>query len=175
MQLKLNVATEAPVGAETNVIVNLQQKSVFDFIAGNFHENYRKWMSDVVELEFPDGVPVGKGCKVKQVRLENDQRIPSVFEVIACDPCDRFAFEGKDMPYRQIYRMEALGSEQTKVSFRFELLEVEFFMRPFVKLIRVAMVEGVEGTIETLADLLSQESLKQNTETVGEKIDAANN
>jgi hypothetical protein len=153
----------APVGAETDVIVNMQQKSVFDFIAGNFHENYRRWMSDVVELEYPDGVPVGKGSKVRQVRIENDERIPSVFEVIACDPCDRFAFEGMNMPYRQIYTMEDLGSDKTKVSFRFELLEVEFFMRPFVKLIRVAMVEGVEGTVETLADLLSQESLKQKT------------
>jgi hypothetical protein len=163
MQLKLNTNMGAPVCAECDVVVNLQQKSVFDFISGNFHENYQKWMADVVELEFPDGVPVGKGDKVRQVKLENDERIPSVFEVTACDPCDRFAFEGKDMPYRQIYTMEALGPEETRVSFRFELLEIEFFMRPFVKLIRVAAVEGVESTIKTLADLLNQQSLKQNT------------
>jgi hypothetical protein len=45
-------------------------------------------------------------------------------------------------------------------------------MRPFVKLIRVAMVEGMESTIETLAELLSQESLKQKSEAIGGKSDA---
>jgi hypothetical protein len=161
MDLKLKVGMGAPVSAETDVIVNLKQKSVFDFVAANFHENYQKWMCDVVELEFLDGVPIDKGYRVKQVRLENDQRITTVFEVTKYDPSNRFAFEGKDSPYRQSYTMESVDSEQTKLSFCFELLEIEFFMRPFVKLIRVAMVEGVEGTIETLADLLKQKSLTQ--------------
>ncbi|MFM8333346.1 MAG: hypothetical protein ACKN9T_16840 [Candidatus Methylumidiphilus sp.] len=163
MQLKLNVGGGVPVGAEAAVVVNLQQKLVFSFIVGNFHENYVKWMSNIVELEFFNGVPIDKGHKVRQVRVENNEQITSVFEIIDCDLWDNFVFEGKDSPYRQIYRMEMLSSEQTKVTFRFELLELEFFMRPFVKLIRVAMVEGVESTIETLANLLNQESLKQKT------------
>lgn len=161
MELKLNVGMGTPISAETDVLVNLKQKSVFDFVATNFHENYQKWMCDVVELEFLDGVPVSKGHKVRQVRLENDQRITSVFEITDYDPSNHFAFEGKDSPYRQSYRMESVDSERTKLSFCFELLELEFFMRPFVKLIRVAMVEGVEGTTNTLADLLNQKSLIQ--------------
>lgn len=158
MPLKLNVGMGAPVVAEADVIVNLQQKSVFDFIARNFHENYQKWMSDVVELEFLDGIPVDKGYRVKQVKLENDQRIATVFEITDYDPNNRFAFEGKDSPYRQSYTMESVDSERTKLSFSFELLEIEFFMRPFVKLIRVAMIEGVEGTTNTLVSLLNQKS-----------------
>lgn len=174
MPLKFNPGFTAPVSAEGEAIVNLQQQAVFDFIAKNFHENYQKWMPDVIELEFLDDVPVGKGDKVRQVKLENNEKITSVFEVTACDPCDCFVLEGKDMPYRQIYRTEALSPTETKVYFRFEVLEVEFFMRPFIKLIRVAVVEGIESTLETLADLLSQESLKQQTETDGGKNDAAN-
>jgi hypothetical protein len=149
------------VSAETDVVVNLEQQAVFDFIAKNFHENYEKWMPGVIELEFLDGVPVGKGDKVRQVRLENEEKICSVFEITAWNPNDSFVLEGKDMPYRQIYRLEPLGPAETKVYFRFEVLEIEFFMRPFVKLIRVAVVEGVENTMETLASLLSQESSKQ--------------
>jgi hypothetical protein len=92
------------ITAETEVVVNLRQRAVFDFIATNFHENYGKWMPDVVELEFLDGVPLAIGSKVRQVKLESNERISSVFEVTACDPHETFICEGKDMPYRQIYR-----------------------------------------------------------------------
>lgn len=168
MQLKLNSYMDTPIGAEADVVINMPQKLVFDFIAGNFHNNYQKWMPDVVELEFIDGIPVEKGGKVRQVKLENNQRIPSIFEVMECSPYDLFAFEGKDVPYRQIYKINALGPEETKLVFRFELLEIDFFMRPFVKLIRVAVTEGVECTVKTLADLLlDQQTLKPVIETTG--------
>jgi uncharacterized protein YkuJ len=112
-------------------------------------------MPDVVELEPLDGVPLRVGSKVRQVRLENDEPITSTFQVIEYEKCEHFSFQGIDMPYRQIYRIEAVGPSQSNVTFRFELLEVELFMRPFIKLLRGAISEGVENTVDTLTTLLN--------------------
>ena len=59
------------------------------------------------------------------------------------------------MPYRQVYRIDPASQGKSQLTFRFELLEVDLFMRPFVKLIRSAMIEGVENTLATLSTLLS--------------------
>lgn len=156
MDLKLKINRSDPVVAESTATVPLEQDKVFDFIANQFHQNYQKWMPDVVELEPLDGVPVTVGSKLRQIRLENDDRITSMFEITALEPCHQFSFEGLDQPYRQTYQMNAGDASTTHVTFRFELLEVEILMRPFVKLIRAAMVEGVESTVETLNQLLNQ-------------------
>ncbi|MEI6354513.1 MAG: SRPBCC family protein [Methylococcus sp.] len=156
MDLKLKVNRSDPVLAESTAIVAMEQEKVFDFIANQFHRNYQKWMPDVVELEALDGLPVTVGSKFRQVRLENDDRITSLFEITEREPCHQFSFKGLDQPYRQTYCMNAVAASTTHVTFRFELLEVDIFMRPFVKLIRAAMVEGVESTVETLHELLSQ-------------------
>jgi hypothetical protein len=156
MDVKIKVKLTEPLIAESTVAVPLAQEKVFIFIAHEFHQNYQKWMADVVELQPLDGVPVTRGSKVRQVQLENDVKIISTFEITELEPCSRFSFTGLDQPYRQIYSINAIEASKTNITFRFELLEVEMFMRPFAKLIRAAMVEGVESTVETLNELLSQ-------------------
>jgi len=42
----------------------------------------------------------------------------------------------------------------TKLTFRFELLELEMFMRPFQKLIRYAIEDGAESTVENIKNLI---------------------
>jgi hypothetical protein len=44
--------------------------------------------------------------------------------------------------------------QSTRLTFRFELLEVEVFMRPFQKLIRSAIEDGAENTVETIKNLI---------------------
>ena len=102
-----------------------------------------------------DGVPIKHGSKVRQVRIENEEEITSVFEITHLTPTDLLSLQGIDMPYRQTYQIEAIGPHQSTITFRFELLEVELFMRPFVKLIRSAIEEGVESTTQTLQELLN--------------------
>ena len=155
MELKLNVNRTDPVTAEASAVIDREQAQVFDFIAGHFHENYPRWMTDVIELECLAPAPVKKGTRVRQVRLENDEQITSTFEIKELEAFDTFSFEGIDMPYRQIYRIDPVSQGKSHLTFRFELLEVDLFMRPFVKLIRSAMIEGVESTLATLSTLLS--------------------
>lgn len=155
MELKLNVNRTAPVTAEASAVIDREQAQVFDFIAGHFHENYPRWMTDVIELECLDPVPVKIGTRVRQVRVENNEEITSTFEIKEIEAFDTFSFQGIDMPYRQIYRIDPVSQGKSHLTFRFELLEVDLFMRPFVKLIRSAMIEGVEGTLGTLSSLLN--------------------
>ncbi len=136
-------------------MIDREQAQVFDFIAGHFHENYPRWMTDVIELECLDPVPVKIGTRVRQVRVENNEEITSTFEIKEIEAFDTFSFQGIDMPYRQIYRIDPVSQGKSHLTFRFELLEVDLFMRPFVKLIRSAMIEGVEGTLVTLSSLLN--------------------
>lgn len=155
MELKLNVNRTDPVTAEASTVIDREQAQVFDFIAGHFHENYPRWMTDVIELECLDPVPVKIGTRVRQVRVENNEEITSTFEIKEIEAFDTFSFQGIDMPYRQIYRIDPVSQGKSHLTFRFELLEVDLFMRPFVKLIRSAMIEGVEGTLGTLSSLLN--------------------
>ena len=54
--------------------------------------------------------------------------------------------------------MESSGSQQpTRLTFRFELLELEVFMRPFQKLIRSAIEDGTETTVENIKNLITTE------------------
>jgi Polyketide cyclase / dehydrase and lipid transport len=153
MELKLKPTAE-PISAEMSTVVNHEPCKVFEFIADRFHENYQQWMPDVVELEPLDGIPLRRGSRVRQVRLENEEMIQSTFEVLEFEKCELFSFQGIDMPYRQVYRIEAKGPDQSEITFRFELLEIELFMRPFVKLLRSAISEGVENTVQSLTTLL---------------------
>lgn len=151
----MNVNRADPVTAEASAVIDREQAQVFDFIAGHFHENYPRWMTDVIELECLDPVPVKIGTRVRQVRVENNEEITSTFEIKEIEAFDTFSFQGIDMPYRQIYRIDPVSQGKSHLTFRFELLEVDLFMRPFVKLIRSAMIEGVEGTLLTLSSLLN--------------------
>jgi len=40
------------------------------------------------------------------------------------------------------------------LTFRFELTEIEVFMRPFQKLIRTAIEDGAENTVENIKNLI---------------------
>lgn len=151
----MNVNRTDPVTAEASTVIDREQAQVFDFIAGHFHENYPRWMTDVIELECLDPVPVKIGTRVRQVRVENNEEITSTFEIKEIEAFDTFSLQGIDMPYRQIYRIDPVSQGKSHLTFRFELLEVDLFMRPFVKLIRSAMIEGVEGTLVTLSSLLN--------------------
>lgn len=157
MDIAFKIDINSAVGAESRIVIDQCLNAVFRFVAEDFHVNYEKWMPDVLELEYLNGVPVEKGHKIKQVRLENDEHITSVFEITEFRPYECLAFEGTDKEFRQIYSMESVSTNQTQLVFRFELLQLDLFMRPFEKLIRAAISEGVESTTLLLNQLLQSE------------------
>jgi len=64
-------------------------------------------------------------------------------------------FKGITEPYVHSYFLEGSDQKSTRLTFRFELPEIDVFMRPFQKLIRSAIEDGAENTVENIKNLLT--------------------
>ena len=155
MKMKLSFGTSKQICGEASIVIDACEKDVFCFIANNFFLNYPKWAPEVIELEAIDGEKVKVGAKGRQVREDNDSQIESIFEIVEFKPHSAFVIQGLSTPYKQTYMTVGEGKNtQTRLTFRFDLLEIEIFMRPFEKLIRVAIEDGAENTVERIRDLV---------------------
>ncbi len=163
MQIKLPFDSSQPVTGESSIIINESRSVVFSFIAENYFDNYCKWAPEVVELESFDNKKVFIGAKGRQVREDNDSLVESTFEVIDYTPNEKFVLQGFAPPYKSTYLTETLDKPtETKLTFKFDLLEIELFMRPFVKLIRAAIEEGAENTVEKIKELIVTQDVSQH-------------
>jgi hypothetical protein len=162
MKVMLSFGTSKQVSGEASIVIKANSKDTFNFIAENFFLNYRKWAPEVIELEALDGDKVFLGAKGRQVREDNDSLVESVFEITEYSPHSKFSIQGLSTPYKQTYQINSEEGldDKTNLTFKFDLLEIEIFMRPFEKLIRVAIEEGAENTVEKIRDLLSVQQAK---------------
>ena len=155
MQIKFSFDSSKPVAGEASIEINKSINEVFSYIGEHFYDNYPKWAVEVVELEPLDGKEVFVGAKAKQVREEHGTKVESIFEITDYQPTMKLIFKGLNEPYAQIYFLESNEEMQsTRLTFRFELAEIEVFMRPFLKLIRSAIEEGAENTVENIKNLI---------------------
>ena len=94
------------------------------------------------------------GTQCRQVRIDQGKRSESTFEVTVFQPGKRICFEGISNPYRCDYVLNSdKRLSESNISFTFELLKLELFMRPFEKLIRVAVQEGTEKTVINIKEI----------------------
>lgn len=156
MPIKLPFDSTQAITGEASVYIEKPSQDVFHFIADDFFENYPKWSPDVVELEPLDSNQIAVGKKAKQVREDNGDRVESVLEITDYHPNVLFKFAGINAPYRHTYALDENHEQQvTELTFRFELLELDVFMRPFQKLIRLAIEDGAENTVNSIKTLLT--------------------
>ena len=152
---------DTPVVGKADIKVQSSCKEVFSFVGANFIENYPKWSPEVVALEsLTDGsVKVGTMCR--QVRIDQGRRSESTFKVTIFQPGKRICFEGVSNPYRCDYVLETdKAKSASHIHFTFELLSLEVFMRPFEKLIRMAVQEGTEKTVRNIKKLVESKNNK---------------
>ena len=156
MQIKLPFDTSAPISGEASIEINKPIDDVFDDVGEHFFDNYPKWAVEVVEFEPLDGKSVFVGAKARQVRDDSGAKVESVFEVVDYQPATKLIFQGLTTPYKHSYLLESKAAEKTtRLTFRFELLEIDIFMRPFTKLIRSAIEDGTENTVENIKNLIT--------------------
>ena len=156
MPIKLPFDASQTITGEASVSIDRPSADVFHFIADHFFENYPKWSPDVVELEPLDTDQISVGIRAKQVREDNGDRVESVLEITDYAPHNLFKFAGINAPYRHTYALNEHPEQPvTELTFRFELLELDVFMRPFQKLIRLAIEDGAENTVNSIKTLLS--------------------
>ncbi len=158
MQIKFPFDSSKPVMGEASIDIHKPVRDVFSYIGENFFDNYPKWAVEVVEFEPLNGKQVFVGAKAKQVRKDNGANVESIFEITDYQPDSKLIFQGLTAPYKHSYLLESNEQEKpTRLTFRFELLELEIFMRPFEKLIRCAIEDGTENTVENIKKLITVE------------------
>lgn len=156
MPIKLPFDSSKPVAGEATVEIDKSIDDVFSFVGKDFFENYPKWAVEVTDFEPLDGNEIFIGAKARQFRHDNGTGVESIFEITDYKPDRQLILEGLNEPYRQSYLMESqVEKSRTQLTFRFELLELEVFMRPFQKLIRTAIEDGAENTVENIRHLIA--------------------
>ncbi len=154
MQIKFPFDLSKPVMGEASIEIDKPIQDVFSYIGEHFFDNYPEWSVDVVEFEPLDGKDVFIGAKAKQIRKGNSAETESIFEITDYQPPTTLIFKGLTEPYKHSYLLESTEQQPTRLTFRFELLELEVFMRPFEKLIRSAIEDGAENTVENIKKLI---------------------
>ncbi|MFI3135339.1 MAG: SRPBCC family protein [Methylococcaceae bacterium] len=161
MKIKLPFGHSKRVVGEASIGIKASSKEVFSFIAENFFLNYPKWTPEIVALESLDGSTIFVGAKGRQVREDNGALVESLFEIVEYTPYSSFILQGSNIPYRNTYLTAREDDDQTRLTFRFELLDIELFMRPFEKLIRIAIEEGAENAVEKIKELVTIQCLQR--------------
>jgi uncharacterized membrane protein len=138
-----------PVVAKASIVIHKPVEDVYHFVSDGFFDNYPRWSPEVVELK-----PLG--TLAKQVRVDHGHKSESTFKVTDHQPNKRVCFTGISSPYTCLYEFENrnAGDEATRITFTFEIPQVEPFMRPFEKLIRVAIQDGANRTVKNLKGLI---------------------
>lgn len=158
MQIKFPFDSSKPVTGEASVDIDKPIHDVFGYVGEHFFDNYPKWAVEVVEFEPLTGKTVCIGAKAKQIRNDNGAKMESVFEITDYQPHTTLIFQGVAAPYKHMYLLESSELQRpTRLTFRFELLELDVFMRPFEKLIRSAIEDGAENTVENIKNLIAVE------------------
>jgi hypothetical protein len=156
MQIKNPFDSSRPVVGEANIDIDKPMHDVFSYVGEHFFENYPKWAVEVVHFQPLDSQEVSVGAKAKQIRKDNGAKVESVFEITDYQPNSKLIFTGIEAPYRHSYLLTCDSENQpTNLTFRFELLELDVFMRPFQKLIRSAIEDGAETTVENIKNLIT--------------------
>ncbi len=147
------------ITAKADVLVFDKVERVYRFVALDFVANYPRWSAEVVELEPLSSGPIQLGYRARQVRVDQGHKSESTFEVAELEPLKRVCFKVITAPYRSIYEFDNL-SPSTRVTFIFELDRLEPRMRPFEKLIRIAVQDGAKRTVRKLKLLIEKEMLE---------------
>ena len=159
MQIKFPFDSSKPVVGVASIDIDKSTHDVFSYIGEHFFYNYPKWAVEVIEFEPLDGKDVFVGATAKQIRKDGGAAAESIFKITDYEPDFKLIFEGLTAPYKHSYLLESNKQEQlTRLTFRFELLELEVFMRPFEKMIRYAIEDGTEATVENIKNLITVES-----------------
>ena len=146
------------ITAKADVMVFEESYRVYQFVALDFMANYPRWSPEVVSLEALSAGPVRTGFQARQVRVDQGHKSETVFEVTELVPLKRICFKGVSAPYRSLYEFDD-RSLSTSLSFTFELETLEPRIRPFEKLVRMAVQDGARRTVRKLKLLMEKEML----------------
>lgn len=148
---------ETPVVGKASTLIQCPSEQLFNFIGTNLLENYPRWSPEVKELEKLTDGPINLGTLIRQVRVDQGNRSESTFKVNVFDVGTRICFKGVSNPYRCDYVIETVNSADSRITFVFELLDLDFHIKPFEKLVRIAIQDGTETAVKNIKNLIESE------------------
>ncbi|ABB74482.1 Polyketide cyclase / dehydrase and lipid transport [Nitrosospira multiformis ATCC 25196] len=153
-----NLGPSEPVVGKASILLECPAGKAFKFIGENLFLNYPRWSPEVKELEQLTHGPVCLGTIARQVRVDQGHRSESKFRITIYEPDRRVAFAGISDPFRCVYELlDEQNSGSTRLLFKFELLEIQMIMRPFEPMIRTAVQDGAERTVQNIKRLVESE------------------
>ncbi len=150
----LGLFKDNPVVGKASTIIESSNDKLFSFIGNDLMKNYPRWSPEVKELEKLTDGPVQSGTVCRQVRIDQGNRSESTFKVKVFDTGARICFEGVSNPYRCDYMIEPINDSNSRLTFIFELLSLDMHVRPFEKLVRIAIQDGTARTVNNIKKLV---------------------
>jgi hypothetical protein len=148
------------VKAQAKIRIHRPTDAVYRFIAEDFERNYPRWSPEVKDLRVLSSGPIKVGTRARQVRIDQGRRTESTFRITRMKSptpdSGQLTFESASPHFLVDYRIDAVETG-TRLIFTFELKRVELMMRPFEKLIRVAIQDGAQRTVRNLKRLIEAE------------------
>lgn len=144
------------VKSQSSILIRCPLPEVFGFVVTDFVRNYPRWSPEVQELTPLSSGPLAVGWMARQVRIDQGRRSEADFKVIALEPDRQVCFKGIKDPFVIHYIFEP-QLDYTRLTFNFELARLSFAMRPFEKLIRVAVKDGTDRVVRDLKILAERE------------------
>lgn len=141
--------------ASTRVGRSIDQ--VYHFVVVDFAKNYQRWAPEVQRLELLTDGPIRVGSRARQIRVDQGRKSDTCFQVTALQPQSRVCFAESTRQFQVEYRMQPREAA-TELSFEFRLQRVELYMRPFEKLIRIAIQDGTEKTVRNIKRLVENDA-----------------
>ncbi len=148
---------DTPVIGKANTIIQIPSDKLFNFIGNDLLINYPRWSPEVKKLEKITDGPIRLGTVCRQVRIDQGNRSESTFKVKVFDAGARICFEGVSNPYRCDYVIEPINASDSRITFIFELLSLDLHVRPFEKLVRIAVQDGTDRTVKNIKKLIESE------------------
>lgn len=154
----LNLGSTEPVIGRASTLVECSTRDLFKYLGEELFQNYPKWSPEVQELEQLTPGPVQHGTIGRQVRVDLGRRTESRFKIFTYEPGARLTLVGVSDPFRCTYELQDINLEKsTRLTFSFELLELLVVMRPFEGLVRAAIKDGAERTVQNIKRLVEAE------------------
>lgn len=144
------------VKAESRTLIRCPLPAVYAFVVDEFVRNYPRWSPEVQSLQPLTQGPLCPGWTANQVRIDQGRRTETDFRVVLLEPQRRVCFRGLRDPYAIEYSFVKQGDD-TGLAFSFELARLGFALRPFEKLIRLAVQDGTERVVRNLKMLIEKE------------------
>jgi hypothetical protein len=155
----LNLGSTEPVVGKASLLIECSAEELFQYLGEDLFKNYPKWSPEVKELEQITPGPVTLGTQGRQVRIDQGRRTESRFKVSTYDRGVRLTLLGISDPYRCTYELQTVDpGKLTRLTFSFELLEILPIMRPFEGLVRTAIKDGAERTVQNIKRLIEAKS-----------------